>query len=301
MQVAGVERPPSQKTQRLPFQKKHLIFESPKSYEKRILRYDPKTGKPIYYDPKPRVILLDAKSGKYAFKWIGYDGKEKTIIFQRADAIDAIISASTSKIASGRYLYIYNIENLPSSGQYLSGFAVQTHTSDVSPIRMSSGYIGKMSKNKEMKDGNWIYFGSSYIKLVAVPGRNIEFRLESSAPPGLVECRIHAGDLGLKGVGEEMPQELENILPYYQDWPSGYTIGPIDNLKTLSPSERAKYILGLLPQFQRLGWITGDARRWYEQNLMADNLENIYKRADQDLKTGDITTEVFAIIQGMRH
>src|SRR5438874_3537246 len=86
--VAGTTHPPLQKLQRLPLQKKQINFRSPKNYEKRILRYDEKTGQPIYYDPKPEVKLLDAKSGEYAFKWIGYDGKEKTVIYQRRDAID---------------------------------------------------------------------------------------------------------------------------------------------------------------------------------------------------------------------
>src|SRR5205085_4210393 len=90
MQTAGA-------LQRLPFQKKRLILQSPTSYEKRILRYDSKTGEPIYYDPKPRVVPLDVKSGKYGLRWIGYDGKEKTIIYQRPDVIDAVISASVSK------------------------------------------------------------------------------------------------------------------------------------------------------------------------------------------------------------
>uniref|UniRef100_A0A7C3PF51 Uncharacterized protein n=1 Tax=Oscillatoriales cyanobacterium SpSt-418 TaxID=2282169 RepID=A0A7C3PF51_9CYAN len=301
-QAAGAQHPPSQRTQRLPFQKKQITLKSPTNYEKRILRIDPKTGQAIYYDPKPWVELLDAKSGRYALKWIGYDGKEKTIFYQRPDAIDAVVSASVSKTASGQYLYTYSIQNLPSSGQHLTTFAIQTFASDVKPKPIGNVYIGRISKNiKEMKDGNWIGFGLSGFKPAVVPGRNIELRLESSAPPGLVECRITGGVQGMKGVGEEMPEELESILPRYEAWPSGYTIGPVDNLKNLSPSERINYIRKLLPQFQRLGWITGDARRWYEQNLMADNLENIYKRTDQDLKTGDITTEVFAIIQGMRH
>src|SRR5437899_3792366 len=82
--------------QRLPIQKSNITFSPPKKYEKRILRYDSRTGQPVYYDPKPQVVLWDARSGKYALKWIGYDGKQKTVIFQRAAAIDAIVSTSIS-------------------------------------------------------------------------------------------------------------------------------------------------------------------------------------------------------------
>lgn len=300
IQMASAQGQSSEKARRLPFQKKHIEFKAPTNYAKRILLYDSKTGEPVYYDPRPRIVLLDAKSGKYAFKWIGYDSKEKVVIFQRADAIDAVITASVSKTTSGQYLYIYNIQNLSSSGEHLSGFAVQTFSSAVKPEPIGGGYVGQMSKNREMKEGNWIYFGSSNFKSIVTPGRSIELRLMSPAPPGLVECRIHGGELGMKGVGEDMPQELENVLPGYSDWPSGYTIGPIDNLKTLSPADRANYLLKLLPKFKELGWMTADAFRWYQQSLNRIDLATISQRAEQDLGAGNITNEVLLMIQGIR-
>jgi hypothetical protein len=297
----GAQHPMPHKTSRLPFQKRQLVFKSPTQYEKRLLRIDKNTGESVYYDPRPRVELLDARSGRYSFKWIGYDGSEKTVIFQRADAIDAVISATVVKNLSGQYVYTYSIKNLPSSGVHLSGFALQTFTSDLHPVKLGSGYVGRMSKNKEMKEGDWIYFGSSNFDRSVTPGQSIELKLFSSSPPGLVECRIHGGDLGMKGVGEDMPQELENVLPSYQDWPSSYTIGPIDKLKTVSPAERAKYILKLLPQFQTSGWMTQSSLQWYEQTLNRNDFEALYKRAGQDLKAGTITSEVFSIIEAMRN
>ena len=63
---------------RLPFQKKEITLKSPATYEQRVLLTSSKTGEPVYYDPKPRVVPLDVKAGKYALRWIGYDGKEKT-------------------------------------------------------------------------------------------------------------------------------------------------------------------------------------------------------------------------------
>jgi hypothetical protein len=113
----------------------------------------------------------------------------------------------------------------------------------------------------------------------------------------LVGCRIHGGELGLKGVGEDMPQELENILPGYRDWPEGYTIGPVDKLKNLSLVGRAEYLLKLLPQFERLGWMTSGARQRYMENLQRKNLSEVYNSAEQDLKSGRITTEVRDMIQ----
>jgi hypothetical protein len=62
----------------------------------------------------------------------------------------------------------------------------------------------------------------------------------------------------------------------------------------------AKYLLELLPQFQKLGWMTAAARQRYENILRRDDLEAAYKRAEQDIKAGTITTEILAIIQGLK-
>lgn len=287
--------------QRLPTQRTTFTLESPTIYEKRVLRYDPETGEETYYDHKPQVVLLNAKTGEYAFKWIGYDGKEKVIIFQRHDAIDAVISATVSKTDSGQYLYTYKVENLPSSGTYLSSFALQTFTSEVKTMPIQDGHVGQMSNNKVMKDGNWIDFGLYNYNLSVVPGKSIEFKLIASAPPGLVECHIAGGKFGMKGVGEDMPQELGNLLPSYEDWPKGYTIGPIDNLKNLSSSEYAQYILKLLPQFQKLGWMNADTLQRYTQHLQQNDLNEVYKQAEQDFKNGYITTEVYNLLQELKH
>jgi hypothetical protein len=50
-------------------------------------------------------------SGKYVFKWTGYDSNEKVIAYQRADTIDVILSASVDREANGQYLYTYTVEN----------------------------------------------------------------------------------------------------------------------------------------------------------------------------------------------
>jgi hypothetical protein len=60
-----------------------------------------------------------------------------------------------------------------------------------------------------------------------------------------------AGVLGMKGVGEEPPLELENILPGYEIWPHGYTLDPMDQLSSFSTRERANYIRGAVAG----GWL----------------------------------------------
>ena len=199
----GAQRPPLQKTQRLPLPRTSVELKTPASYTKRILRLDPQTGEPVYYDPKPRVEILDKRSGKYAFRWIGYDGQEKTITYLRFGAVDIVVSASVTRSRTGKYVFVYEARNLPSSGQALSGFAVQNYSLDVTPIRINYVHIGRMPNNNVMKEGNWIRFAPlSDYRPVVEPGRSIQFSLESSSPPGVVGCHVHGGQLGIKGVGE---------------------------------------------------------------------------------------------------
>lgn len=308
-QLAPVEqakRLSLQKGQIVPLQKGQTVLMSPKSYLKRVLRVDPKTGEEILYDPKPRIELLDPKAGRYSLKWIGYDSKEKVVVYQRPDAIDVIVVASVTKIDSGQYVYQYTLQNLATSGEHLASFELQTFCSDMIPSKLPTTidnvFVGKMSNNiPEFRVGKWILFAPLPPRAAVNPGQSIMFRLTSSSAPGLVMCRVDGGDFVMKGAGEEMPQELENALPdRFAAMPSGYTVGPIDNLKTLSPAERASYLLKLLPKFKELGWITADALRWYQQTLSRSDLEIVFERTQQYLKEGNITNEVFAMIQAIK-
>ena len=89
-------------------------------------------------------------------------------------------------------------------------------------------------------------------------------------------------------------------MPGYEEWPKGYTVGPVDKLKTFSKLEQTKYLLDNLPQFRQLGWMTDEALSQYEQHLKSGDLEAVAKRIERDLKDEQITTEVFAIIDAMR-
>src|SRR5690242_1457708 len=74
-----------EKAERKLFQKSSAVIRSPKEYALR----DTENGKG--YDPKPRVVLIDEKAGKFELRWIGYDGKDKIIKYQRSDALDALV------------------------------------------------------------------------------------------------------------------------------------------------------------------------------------------------------------------
>jgi hypothetical protein len=292
----------SQKIERLPFQKENATIESPENYAKRIRGTDAKTGKPVYYDPMPRVDLLDRKSGKYILRWIGYSGKEFKLIYQRPDGIDATISALATKSRPDQYSYVYKIKNLPVSGQFLSGFALQYFSSNIKPFAIGDGYVGPMTKGLFKREGNWVFYGANNFNDGIYPGQSVELKAISTSPPGLVECRIQGGTRGMIGeVEEEPPQELENVILGYEAWPRSFTIGPIDDLKGISQSEKISYLLKSLPQCHRQGWITVRTMRTYEQLSKQNNLQGIISRIESDLKADSITTEVFAIIDGMKN
>jgi hypothetical protein len=116
----------------------------------------------------------------------------------------------------------------------------------------------------------------------------------------LVECRATIETSLLAPPDEEMPSALENLLPGYEEFPKGYTIGPNESLKTLSSSDRVKYVLEKLPQIRDLGWITAEAFVRYQQLLKTNDLTSVLNHLDEDLKSEQITSEVFVIIQTIK-
>ncbi len=287
-----------QKIYRTSLTKIPVKLEVPKNYQKRDL--DDELN---FYDHKPRVIAIDEKAGKYEFRWIGYDKKEKIIKYQRLGAIDVLVSAKIQKTAKGKYLYTYTVENLPASVNRLSGFTVQTFTAESKPVELDFDniVIGKMLKGmRGFREGNWWRYGilETY-KPVVNPGSKIELQLESSALPGLVECKADGGEFGVTGVDEDMPPELEKLMTGTEDLPYGYTIGSIDRLATLNKSERTKYILENLPKFQEVGWMSERTAKIYEGILKREDLASALAQAKKDLENEFISSEVYYIIEGL--
>jgi hypothetical protein len=284
-----------QKIKRTPLEKSGTPIKAPATYEKRT-RVE--SGRPVTYDPKPRVEVVDERAGKYEFRWIGYDGREKVVAYQRPDAIDVIVSGSVEKSADGDYIYSYVIDMLPSSAANLYSFGLQNFSDDTRPVEINEKrteladlrvlknfsrlpddgkpknfettiFFGEMSNAiHRFREGNWIAFGilPDFESQVG-PGGRLRVKLSSKAAPGLVECSAVAGPRTMKGAGEHMPSELEEIIPGYQAWPSGHTVGPVASLNSLTQDERVNYLLDKMIQFEKLGWITPSARRWYEKNF----------------------------------
>ncbi|MDQ1708079.1 MAG: hypothetical protein QOJ88_1290 [Pyrinomonadaceae bacterium] len=320
-----------QRAERRSLERSKVVINSPNKSPERESRIDRKTGKEVFYDAKPSVEIRDAKSGTYALKWIGHDGKERVVLWQRGDALDALVTASVSQANSGEYSYTYRVKNLGSSGQNLINFIPQNFASDAKPLavdgrptsrqdlrvlknfrglpddgkprNLESVVIGEMSSDiEQFKEGNWISFGLLPDFQPVGPGRELEVTLASSQPPGLVGCVVRGGNnLKQQPLDEEMPAGLAGTLPGYEQFPRGFTIGPVSDLKKLTAVEYAKYVTDKLPQFEKLGWITPAAREWYQQNLGGGSRDALLQRAAEDLKSEQITSEVFAMIAAGRY
>lgn len=305
--LAGCQSPAQEKSsvfnqakaERQLFRKSPVEIKSPRTYAKR------ETPKGKEYDPRPTVVPIDEKVGKYELHWIGYDGKKKVIAYQRHDALDALVEARLEQVDDGRYKYKYLIRNLPSSPTFFHSFTVQTFTSDVRDEHIRTEdenlYIGHMAQLiPQFSEGVWRKFAwLAETKPKIGPGSTIEFEMISSSQPGLVQCVAAAGEITLKGVGEHMPSELEMALPGFADRATCLTIGPVERLKDLSEADKAKYLIDNLPKFVEAGWMAGDTPKIYESILKGNDLSGAFQQAKRDLEKGFITTEVFHIIEGL--
>lgn len=283
------------KAERKPFQKSSVKMKSPKEY----LMRETEKGE---YDPRPRVVTVDEKTGKYELRWIGYDGKEKVITYQRKDAINATVEASVSRSGS-QFVYSYRIRNFADSPTYVGSFIVQTFATDVENEKipfLDDLLIGHMSRHiPHFSDGIWRKFAPLEERNRINPGSDRVFPIVSLAKPGVVKCYARAGDSALKGVGEHMPSELEAAMPGYDELASCNTIGPIEALEKMSKEERSKYLLDNLSKFVDTGWMAGDTPKIYERILVKNDLAEALSQAKADLEQGYETSEVFHIIEGL--
>lgn len=282
---------------RKPVQRSRAVLKTPEKYEMR-------TAGTRSYDPKPRVLVVDEGRGMYELRWIGQDGREKVVQYQRADAIKAIVEATVDSASDGKRRFRYRITNFEESPSYLSGFLVQTFATDIRKERIPVAddiYVGHMSQQiPQFKDGLWRRFaplGENRPKVT--PGRSIEFSIASKALPGVVECKVSAGDLTLKGVGEHMPYELERAMPGYDELASCLTIGPVERLASLPAKDRKAYLVENLPKFVDAGWMTVETSVLYERILNEKGFGTLFEQARSDLQTGLIMPEVFHIIEGL--
>lgn len=278
------------------FKRSSAVLRAPTEYAKRYKENGTE------YDPRPRIVAVDEKNGKFELRWIGYDGKEKVVAYQRYDAVNGLVEARAETNPSGN-IYKYLIRNFKDSPTYVASFVVQTFSSDVKKEKIIAGedlHIGHMAQHiPHFSDGLWRTFAPVIEKDFIIPGVNREFSIPSIAPPGIVKCFVQAGSPSIKGVGEHMPSELEAAMPGYEEMASCVTIGPVEKLSTLSKPEKATYFIENLPKFVEAGWMGADSVPVYEKLLSAGNLSTALSQAKYDLEKGYITTEVLNILEGL--
>ncbi|MEZ5345222.1 MAG: hypothetical protein R2681_06650 [Pyrinomonadaceae bacterium] len=254
------------------------------------------------YDPKPIVVAVDPKTGKYEYRWTGFDGKEKVVAYQRADSIEMISQAHMEKDISGMFVFRYEVEILSSSPTYFRNFIVQTFGSSAD----SSGHdkekimIGEMYPVGDFVEGiwrNWAFVGNADERVTS--GTTITFQLSSESPPGIVECRAAGGEFGSIAADEEMPSELENEIPVNQDLARGYTIGPDERLLKFTDSEKFKYLLENLPKFLEAGWMSEGTAKNYENVLKKNDQKELLAKSEKDFKEEYISSEVYVIITSL--
>lgn len=294
---AQEEMPEQAKVERRPFQKSSYVIKQPRTYSLE----ETENGK--IYDPKPKVVIVDERSGKYEFRWIGIDGKEKIVAYQRHDAIDAVVEATVERTSEAKRLYKYKFNVLPSSPIYFMKFFVQTFASDVSPVQVDSKLFraGTMTNLvSPFKIGTWRSFGFIGEENERIyGGKSSIFQLSSSSLPGIVKCQAAGGELGTTGVGEDLPPALEREIPIFADYAHGYTIGPVESLAGLSKQAKARYIVENLAKFQEAGWMTDGTAKTYASLLKEEDLQGAFEQAKKDMENEFITSEVFHIIEGL--
>jgi len=271
-----------------------------------LVRIIDKLSPPIPSDQnhQARIVELDSKAGKYSLQWIGFDGKEKSVLYERPDTVVVIVSARVVKGVDRTYRYIYELENMESSGQYLSGFSVQTFVKDVVADEEPGVYVSQMATHAPgFSNGVWYGYVNTENTVLGsgiTPGSTTSVSLQSDAAAAVVRVKVFGGPMAITGIGEEIPGVLLDSLPAYESWPSGYTIGPSELQRDLTLSERVNEFLNSLALFTRLGWMAPSVVSEYTQALQGDiNWQEIDKKVREDRNADKITTEIEILLNQM--
>lgn len=253
----------------------NAIESDPESFDAEVLlRSRAPSGTSETEFPTGSIRAIDESSGIYLLEWQGLDGKEKSIRYVRPDAVSVLLNASVTNGADRKYRYSYVVSNLEKSGQFLSGFILQTHAEDVRPVVPTNVYVGRMGTHlREFSEGTWLRFGNDVFGTEILPGRNKTIELESDAPPGIVRCKVHGGPMRMLGTGEEIPAELEALLPGYSAWPAGHTLGPNAKFGPYGSDERYLRVREHLDQIVALGWLHEDLADEYRSALAEKRID----------------------------
>jgi hypothetical protein len=265
------------------------------AFERTILERDPQSACPATGQAlagAPQFVLLDERSGRYAMRWTGRDGTTKEIGYFCPNRVDVTIAAAVSQI-DGKFRYTYEIRNGDSSGQSVYGVALQTFGSGARVLQpRDDRYVGTMNAAviPEFAVGKWYRVPFSDPELR--PGKSWQIVLESDAPPGLVNVRVHGGPLELEGVGEEPPSGLEAQLPRFAVWPRGITIGPVADMRAAEYPFARLSLSELIGELARAGWLTSEAQVRYKNMIGESGARALAASVERDVTNGNVAPEV---------
>ena len=253
-----------------------------------------------------RIRVVDESAGIYALEWRRFEEGEpwKGGTYQFPNRFTATVIASVMVGEHRRYKYRYEIRNSKESGQYLSGFFLQTFSDSIRPIARPWDTPGFMSRdNEDFSDGAWMTFQWNVASEWVNPGATAYVEFESNDPPQLVNCRIKGGDqiMDLRGVDEELPLELSDLLPRDQQglWPRGVTLGPSDSPNLRTRAGRIVYVAEEIDRLAELGWVDTQLIEEYRTALAGDSEESdglIEDKVRRDFAGGRVAPEFVALL-----
>ena len=149
----------------------------------------------------------------------------------------------------------------------------------------------------------WMTFWWTLASEWVNPGDSAFVEFESNEPPQLVNCRIKGGDqiIDLRGVGEEIPLELNDRLPEDQRklWPGGVTLGPSDSPSLQTRAGRIAYVTHELERLTQLGWVDAELVDDYRIALAGHGATangSIEEMVRKDFEDGEVTSEFVALL-----
>lgn len=279
-------------------------------------RYDPKAGKSEEYQVNGEVIY-DERTGNFLFRWTGVDGQRKTIVYEPANKLDAVVEVGAVHIPEDNgFRYSYILTNLPSSTRKLQSLYLETqapvhevNTPDASWYsRPLTAYLRGVFK---VSDG-WGWSDTLWARAGLLPGEKVEgMSFLSPGLPGIVRCFVR-NYRDAKGVGEEMPEELVDAIAQ-MNWeiPQGVTVGPVEPPRRVQPAAFARKILEMLEVSVEQGWIEspsvaqemrvllGNAAAAFDRGELeraSDLLESLLKRVEEENEQ-TLLSEAYALLK----
>ena len=253
-----------------------------------------------------RIRAVDESAGIYALEWrrLGEGEDWKGTTYQFPDWFTATVTASVMVGEHRRFKYRYEIQNSKESGQYLSGFFLQTFSDSIRPIARPWDLPGRMSSTVEgFTDGAWMTFRWSLASEWIDPGTTGFVEFESNKPPQLVNLKMKGGDqsIVIRGAGGGMPRELDDRIPRksLDLWPRGVTIGPSDSPNLQTRAGRIAYLAEALDRLVELNWLDAKLIEEYRVALARDGEETdglIEDKVRRDFEAGRITPEFVALL-----